>query len=195
MVQLKLEDGTDTHFRLEEFACRHCGEGIPATKLLYYLETRRREENIPIIITSGGRCTIHNTNIGGSIYSEHLIRIGKFYACDYIKRKLFDPLKEARWWEKEAISHLGGTGIYYRTYKGKKNIITPRCIHVDVGNIGRRSDYSKPRKWVDVIQMSVDGKSVVKHERLWLDDDYQEKTFAALTHFNFQSKLQDKGLM
>lgn len=63
------------HFRLGEFACKHC-----QSLILAYLpdlatileEVRSSIGDKPITITSGYRCPIHNRNVGGAPASQHL---------------------------------------------------------------------------------------------------------------------------
>lgn len=60
------------HFKLKEFACKHCGEIKVDVDLLVRLEeVRRRIGNRPIIVTSGYRCPTHNARVGGAKNSQH----------------------------------------------------------------------------------------------------------------------------
>ena len=61
------------HFKVKEFACKHCGEIKIDINLLVKLEELRRAiGNRPIIINSGYRCPTHNKNVGGAKNSQHL---------------------------------------------------------------------------------------------------------------------------
>ncbi len=61
------------HFKVKEFACKHCGEIKIDINLLVKLEELRRAiGNRPIIINSGYRCSTHNRNVGGAKKSQHL---------------------------------------------------------------------------------------------------------------------------
>lgn len=61
------------HFKVKEFACKHCGEIKIDINLLVKLEELRRAiGNKPIIINSGYRCPTHNKNVGGAKNSQHL---------------------------------------------------------------------------------------------------------------------------
>jgi peptidoglycan hydrolase-like protein with peptidoglycan-binding domain len=61
------------HFKVREFACKHCGEIKIDINLLVKLEELRRAiGNRPIIINSGYRCPTHNRNVGGAKNSQHM---------------------------------------------------------------------------------------------------------------------------
>ena len=61
------------HFKVKEFACKHCGEiKIDINLLIKLEELRRAIGNRPIIINSGYRCKTHNTRVGGAKNSQHL---------------------------------------------------------------------------------------------------------------------------
>ena len=61
------------HFKVREFACKHCGEIKIDINLLVKLEELRRAiGNRPIIINSGYRCPTHNKKVGGAKNSQHL---------------------------------------------------------------------------------------------------------------------------
>jgi len=65
------------HFARSEFACQcgNCPQSQDPTvdvTLINILEELRRHFNTPITVTSGVRCKIHNSNIGGSPFSKHL---------------------------------------------------------------------------------------------------------------------------
>ncbi len=60
------------HFKVREFACRHCGDIKIDINLLVKLEELRRAiGNRGIIINSGYRCPVHNKNVGGATNSQH----------------------------------------------------------------------------------------------------------------------------
>ena len=62
------------HFSREEFACKcNCGFDTVDSQLLTMLEVIRQYFDSPVTITSGCRCLEHNTNIGGSVHSQHLL--------------------------------------------------------------------------------------------------------------------------
>lgn len=67
------------HFKVKEFACKHCGQVKLNINLLLKLEELRSAVgNRPMIITSGYRCPTHNRNVGGAKQSQHM----KGTACD-----------------------------------------------------------------------------------------------------------------
>lgn len=51
------------NFRLEEFACKHCGENKISHELINNLQELRDECDFPFIITSGYRCPKHPVEI------------------------------------------------------------------------------------------------------------------------------------
>ena len=60
------------YFDRSEFECRcNCGFESVDAELLDSLTIIREHFNSPITITSGNRCKIHNTNIGGAKNSKH----------------------------------------------------------------------------------------------------------------------------
>lgn len=60
------------YFKRSEFACKcWCGFDSVDVELLQVLEAVREHFNAPVTITSGNRCKRHNTNVGGSINSQH----------------------------------------------------------------------------------------------------------------------------
>ena len=62
------------HFNREEFLCKcgDCGFDTVDAKLLEMLEAVR-ELFGPVTITSGCRCKAHNSAVGGSTRSQHLL--------------------------------------------------------------------------------------------------------------------------
>lgn len=67
------------YFKDEEFACRHCGE-LPENgmdqRLIDILDMLRDYLEVPLIVTSGYRCPVHNANVGGVPNSQHVLGIG-----------------------------------------------------------------------------------------------------------------------
>ena len=62
------------HFKTSEFACNHCGQGSADPKLVKALENFRFFiGGLPIIITSGYRCEVHNSAVAGARRSQHLL--------------------------------------------------------------------------------------------------------------------------
>lgn len=71
------------YFDRSEFSCR-CGCGFESVdaELLHSLTRIREHFNSPITITSGNRCKIHNTNIGGESGSKHTKGIAADFKVD-----------------------------------------------------------------------------------------------------------------
>lgn len=63
------------YFNLCEFECHHCGQ-LPDkgmnSALLAKLDELRERLGRPVIVTSGYRCPVHNTNVGGVRNSQHV---------------------------------------------------------------------------------------------------------------------------
>ncbi len=62
------------HFNSNEFDCHGtgcCNTTLINEKLVSYLEKIREHFGMPITITSGYRCVVHNKNIGGTTGSRH----------------------------------------------------------------------------------------------------------------------------
>ena len=62
------------HFTSSEFDCKGagcCKETIINPQLVEYLQAIRSHFNQPITITSGYRCSTHNTRVGGATGSRH----------------------------------------------------------------------------------------------------------------------------
>ena len=60
------------HFKDREFACKCCGKVLVDQKLIDKLEELRGYMDLPIIITSGYRCSKHNKEVGGVKNSQHI---------------------------------------------------------------------------------------------------------------------------
>lgn len=103
----------DSHFKQTEFACKHCGKVKVNPVLITKLEALRAElGDIPIVITSGYRCPIHNKAIGGVKNSQHTHGM----AAD---------IKAAHYTSKEVAHFAKMIGFgYVKVYKS--------WVHVDV---------------------------------------------------------------
>ena len=66
------------YFKKRVFACR-CGCGLNEmdNEHLIMLYRARKIAKIPMVVTSGCRCTIHNKSVGGSKTSSHLVTTSK----------------------------------------------------------------------------------------------------------------------
>jgi uncharacterized protein YcbK (DUF882 family) len=54
------------HFKLSEFACRHCGENLIDHVFVSELDELRHRLGFPIAITSGYRCPTHNAKVSST---------------------------------------------------------------------------------------------------------------------------------
>ena len=91
------------HFSREEFACGdQCGFATVDVELLELLESIRKRFNAPVTITSGCRCSLHNTAVGGAYRSKHLLGI----AAD-IKVKDVDPKEVYKFVDGHAPNKYG----------------------------------------------------------------------------------------
>jgi len=79
------------HFKQSEFACQCCGKTKVNIQLIIALKKLREKVKVPIIITSGYRCPLHNKEVGGAKYSQHCLG----NAVD-IKIKGYTPAQVAR---------------------------------------------------------------------------------------------------
>lgn len=98
---LKLSD----NFKSTEFdcrGCRCCTETLVDEQLVAYLQQIRDHFGVPVIITSGYRCLIHNANVGGTSGSTHFQ--GK--AAD-IQVKGVAPAEVAKFAESIGILGIG----------------------------------------------------------------------------------------
>lgn len=68
------------YFKIEEFACKHCGEVKMNIKFLDMLDEAREVAGIPFRITSGYRCPIHNKNVG-STSTNHVKGVASDITC------------------------------------------------------------------------------------------------------------------
>jgi uncharacterized protein YcbK (DUF882 family) len=104
-----------TYFSDKEFECKcGCGLYIPNLELLDVLSKAREYFKVPIIITSGTRCTANNKKVGGVDTSKHTT--GE--AAD-IQVKGIEPIKVYKYF----------TDTYFNKY-GVGNYST--FTHIDV---------------------------------------------------------------
>lgn len=54
------------YFRLDEFACKHCGENLIQRPLVDELDTLRHQAGFPLVISSGYRCPVHNQAVSST---------------------------------------------------------------------------------------------------------------------------------
>jgi hypothetical protein len=67
------------YFKPDEFTCK-CGCGLQRIdpKLVYILDTVRKEVGFPLTVNSGTRCLTHNAAVGGVGSSAHTVRSDGF---------------------------------------------------------------------------------------------------------------------
>ena len=51
------------NFKEEEFSCKHCGKNGISHELINKLQSLRTELDFPFVITSGYRCSTHNSAV------------------------------------------------------------------------------------------------------------------------------------
>lgn len=96
------------HFKMREFACRHCGELPPNGMnpvLLEKLDELREQLGAPVIVTSGYRCEYWNRVVGGVSNSQHRYGNAADIICDDVS---YDTLVTTA---KEM--GFDGVGVYY----------------------------------------------------------------------------------
>lgn len=54
------------HFKISDFACRHCGENKIDYKLVEMIDELRERCGFPIVISSGYRCPDHNVKVSST---------------------------------------------------------------------------------------------------------------------------------
>lgn len=115
-----------------EFSCRcpnPCDAKLPEMdkNLVQMLQELRNFMNRPLRITSGARCTLHNSQVGGSINSSHVVNKAADIECTNVA-DAYDLLRVI-------LKHglFNRVGLYH----------DQDCIHVDV-------DANKPQEivWV-----------------------------------------------
>lgn len=102
-------------FRTEEFACPcdNCERVVVHWALVELLQRMRWRIGLPIYVTSGFRCSSHNTEVGGTNGSLHIFGLAADIQSSGLRpRELADVADNCG---------AGGIGVY------------PRHVHVDVG--------------------------------------------------------------
>ena len=97
------------HFRYTDFLCPCCDtvKLVPGFfRHISLLERLQGETGIPVIVTSGYRCTGHNKRIGGAPRSWHML-----FATD-ITTEAADPEELRRLFESALDIGFGGIGRY-----------------------------------------------------------------------------------
>ena len=112
------------NFSPKEIACHHCGEIIVDVSFLDRLQRMRDYLGLPMRVSNGYRCRVHNARVGGAPGSMH--KVGK--AGDIVLER-FDRRHLVRAAENVGFSGLG----FYNTF-----------LHVD---IGRRRSWGNEEMW------------------------------------------------
>ncbi len=114
------------YFTLQEFKCHHCGELPPggmSPVLLQKLDDLREMLGNPIIVSSGYRCPIHNSNVGGVSNSQHVLGraadiwspgISPGYLAKLAERVGFDGIGIYSSWIHVDCRDNGNSPGYYR---------------------------------------------------------------------------------
>lgn len=115
------------YFKLEEFACKHCGENKISDVFVYLLDDLRHALNHPLVVSSGYRCPIHNNNVSSTgLSGPHTT--GKAADISIYGEQAYNLVEQAML--------MGFTGI------GVNQKGANRFIHLDIlGGIDR------PRIW------------------------------------------------
>ena len=131
------------HFKVSEFACKHCGENKIDQRVINMAEEIRQKLGVPVRVNSGYRCETHNRKVGGvgKVYdkngklikkgSNHMYGLAADLACSLGSAKMFEAVKQLR-----AEGKL--QDMDYCIKYGKKNF-----IHIDCG--GKRRNLYEER--------------------------------------------------
>jgi uncharacterized protein YcbK (DUF882 family) len=104
------------HFSTSELRCPHCGACVLDPRLVPALELLRTAAGGPVIVDSGYRCSIYNSEVGGVSKSQHMM--GE--AADVkIPGKTLQEMYDLA--ETVPAFRMGGIGVYDGDF-----------IHVDV---------------------------------------------------------------
>lgn len=113
------------NFKVSEFACKHCGKNEVNQKVLNMAQELRDYLGVPVRVTSGYRCPVHNASpaVKGAKNSKHVLGKACDLSCELGSAKMFAAVKELR--EQGKLKDLDYC-IKYKTF-----------IHIDCG--GKRS--------------------------------------------------------
>ena len=110
-----------SHFRIDEFQCKcGCGENLISPNLMLILEMIREDVQYPMVVTSGFRCRLHNTNVGGHVNSSHCVGMAADIRCS--------GLLAARIISFALLRGINGIGV---SQKGDWN---SRFVHLDIAH-------------------------------------------------------------
>lgn len=119
------------HFKVKEFACKHCGKNETDQRVINMAEELRQKLGVPVRVNSGYRCEVHNKNVGGVKGSKHTKGLAADLSCKLGAAAM-----------KRAVQELRAEGkmqdLDYCIKYGKKNF-----IHIDCG--GKRKNLYEDR--------------------------------------------------
>ena len=84
------------HFKVSEFACKHCGKNLIDQRVINMAEEIRQKLGVPVNVNSGYRCETHNAKVGGVKNSKHVQGKAADLACSLGSAKMFEAVKELR---------------------------------------------------------------------------------------------------
>jgi len=113
------------NFRLEEFACKHCGKNKIEHELVDKLQSLREDLGFPFIISSGYRCKEHPIEARKSKPGTHAEGIAVDIACSH----------------KQALQIVSVAEGYGFTGIGVNQKGNGRFIHLDIS----KAEASRPR--------------------------------------------------
>ena len=121
------------HFKVSEFACKHCGKNLIDQRVINMAQELRDYLGVPIRVTSGYRCPVHNASpaVKGAKGSKHVLGKAADLACSLGSAKMFEAVKALR--NQGKLQDMD-----YCIKYGKKNF-----IHIDCG--GKRRNLYEER--------------------------------------------------
>ena len=131
------------HFKVSEFACKHCGQNHIDQRVINMAEEIRQKLGIPVRVNSGYRCEVHNKNVGGVCPkydkngklicrgSNHMYGLAADLSCSLSSAQILAAVKELK-------TSGGLQDLDYCIQYGKKNF-----IHIDCG--GKRNNLYEVR--------------------------------------------------
>lgn len=114
------------NFNISEFACRCCGLNIIDQRVIDMAQTIRDALGVPVKVGSGCRCKKHNSAVGGTKGSKHMLGLAADLNCSKGGKVMFDTVKKL--YADGKLPQLNYC-IYYK----KRNF-----IHIDCG--GKRNN-------------------------------------------------------
>lgn len=84
------------HFKVSEFACKHCGKNLIDQRVINMAEEIRQKLGVPVHVNSGYRCEKHNANVGGVKNSKHTYGLAADLSCKLGALAMFNAVKELR---------------------------------------------------------------------------------------------------